>query len=185
MAFSLFELLANWESIGFFSIALPFLLIFTLAFATLQKTQILGTGSKNFNAIVSFIIGALAVRSPDVILLIQRFLPNVSMFIVIALMLLLLIGIFAGGSFTGFTGGSLLVVAIISFIFVGWALTADSLFAPYWLQDLFFLQDIGSLTLIGGFALAIWLVTHTPGRTRAPISEWLNWFTGGRGGGNP
>ena len=176
MAFTLFQLLSDWENIGFFHVALPFLLIFTLVFAVLQKTKILGTGSKNFNAIVAFIIGALAVRNQDIVFLIQRFLPNVSMFVVIALMFLLLVGIFGGNEFSGFTGGWLLVAAIISFIFVGWALTADSFFAPPWLQDLFFLQDVGSLTLIGATALVIWLVIREPGKG-TPLSEVMDWFT--------
>ncbi len=177
MAFTLFKLLSDWENIGFFHVALPFLLVFTLVFAVLQKTKILGTGSKNFNAIVAFIIGALAVRNQDIVFLIQRFLPNVSMFVVISLMFLLLVGIFGGSEFSGFTGGWLLAAAIISFIFVGWALTADSFFAPPWLQDLFFLQDVGSLTLIGVTALVIWLVIRDPTVKGTPLSEVMDWFT--------
>jgi hypothetical protein len=180
MAFTLFQLLSDWENIGFFHVALPFLLIFTLIFAVLQKTKILGTGSKNFNAIVAFIIGALAVRNQDIVFLIQRFLPNISMFVVIALMFLLLVGIFGGDQFSGFAGGWMLAAAIISFIFVGWALTADSFFAPPWLQDLFFLQDVGSLTLIGATALVIWLVVREPGQKRAPLSDVMDWFTRGK-----
>ena len=181
MAFTLFQLLSDWENIGFFHVALPFLLVFTLVFAVLQKTKILGTGSKNFNAIVAFIIGALAVRNQDIVFLIQRFLPNVSMFVVIALMFLLLVGIFGGDEFSGFgTGGWMLAAAIVSFIFVGWALTADSFFAPPWLQDLFFLQDVGSLTLIGATALVIWLVIREPGQTKTPQKKLMDWFTGGK-----
>ena len=180
MAFTLFQLLSDWENIGFFHVALPFLLIFTLVFAVLQKTKILGTGSKNFNAIVAFIIGALAVRNQDIVFLIQRFLPNVSMFVVIALMFLLLVGIFGGDKFHGFTGGWMLAAAIISFIFVGWALTADSFFAPPWLQDLFFLQDVGSLTLIGVAALVVWFVFREDGQKGTPLKDVMDWFTRGK-----
>lgn len=175
--FNLFTLLTDWENLGFFHVALPFLLIFTLIFAILQKTKILGPSSKNLNAIVALIIAALAIRNQEIIFLLQRFLPNVSMFVVIILMFLLLVGILGGGEFTGFTGGWLLAAAIISFIFVGWALTADAFFAPVWLQDLFFLQDISTLALIGIFAFVVWLVIREPGKRKTPLTEVMNWFT--------
>jgi hypothetical protein len=180
MAFNLYDLLRNWENIGFFSVALPFLLIFTLVFAVLQKSMILGTNSKNFNAIVALIIGALTVRNQSVVAAIEAFLPNISMFIVVGLMFLLLIGIFGGKHFTGFTGGWLLAAAVISFLFVGWALLADNLVAaPPWLYDIFFLQDIGSLTFLGVTAFVIWLVVMDPSTGRkTPMKEIMNWFKG-------
>lgn len=177
MAFSLFQLLADWENLGFFHIALPFLLVFTLVFAILQKTRILGPESKQFNAIVAIIIGALTVRNQFIVELIQRFLPNISMFVIIALMFLLLVGIFGGKEFSGFTGGWMLAVAIISFLLVGWALTADFLFAPPWLFDLFLLQDVSALALIGAFAFGLWFVLHEE-TGRAPLKDVMDWFTG-------
>ena len=179
--FNLFNLLTDWENLGFFHVALPFLLIFTLIFAILQKTKILGTDSKNLNAIVALIIAALAVRNQEIVFIMQRFLPNISMFVVIILMFLLLVGIVGGNKFEGFSGGWMLTAAIVSFIFVGWSLTADAFFAPVWLQDLFFLQDVSTLALIGVFAFVIWLVVREP--NKSPV----NWkkIMGGLGfGGN-
>ena len=43
------------ENIGIVDVLLPFLLIFTIIFAVLQKTKILGESKKNFNVIIIYI----------------------------------------------------------------------------------------------------------------------------------
>ncbi|MBI5073475.1 hypothetical protein HZA99_06685, partial [Candidatus Woesearchaeota archaeon] len=55
------QLFRTMESYGLTDALLPFLLIFTILFAMLQKTKILGAGKKNFNVMVSFIIAAMVV----------------------------------------------------------------------------------------------------------------------------
>jgi hypothetical protein len=40
---------------------LPFILVFTLVFAILQKTKLLGDGKKQIDAIVSLVIGLILI----------------------------------------------------------------------------------------------------------------------------
>ena len=48
------------ESYGFTDALLPFLLIFTIVFAVLQKTNILGKDKKNFNVILALVLALTA-----------------------------------------------------------------------------------------------------------------------------
>ena len=97
------RLFENLERIGFVDAVLPFLLIFTVMFAMLQKTKVLGDGKKNFNAIIAIIIGLLVViphvthRYPadgDPVEILNNALPQVSLVIVAVIFLLILIGVF-------------------------------------------------------------------------------------------
>src|SRR3989344_6291980 len=92
------EFLRNF---GLFDIILPFLLIFTIVFAILEKTRILGVESeekkipkKNLNSMVAFTIGLLVVATNKVVTAINGALPNVILLLVISFAFLLLISIF-------------------------------------------------------------------------------------------
>ena len=88
------DVMRYFEEIGVYEVALPFLLIFTLVFAILQKSKILGEKAKNFNVVIALVVGILFIRNTQLVALVNRLLPNVAMFIVIFLMLLLLLAIF-------------------------------------------------------------------------------------------
>ena len=60
---SLYDIVSSLESIGAFDIALPFVLIFTISFAVLQKIQLFGSGKKNIDMIVSLVLAFLAIRN--------------------------------------------------------------------------------------------------------------------------
>src|SRR3989344_2533900 len=94
------------QDFGFFDVVLPFLLTFTLTFAILEKTQILGTTkvgkkddqetipNKNLNAMVSFVFGLLVVATANVVRAINESLPNIVLLVVISVSFLILIGTF-------------------------------------------------------------------------------------------
>jgi hypothetical protein len=82
-------------------------LIFTIAFATLQKTKILGEDKKNFNVIVALIIGLITIvphwtgRYPagyDVVTIINQTLPDVSLIAIGVILFLLIAGILGSES---------------------------------------------------------------------------------------
>ena len=160
MAFDFATVLKSWESIGVFDVLLPFLLIFTITFAVLEKSKILGE-KRNINVAISLVASLLFVRNTYLVDLVNRFLPNVSLFMVIIIMFLLLIGVFGGGS--AWSGGLLGVAAIVSVVFVIWAVSADVVgdnFAgiPDWWTSV---SDEAKATIVflGVFILIIWLVT--------------------------
>ncbi len=125
------------SDLGVLDSLLPFILIFTILFAILQKTKIIGEGRKNFNVMVALtlslmvviphIIGSYPDPQKDPIVIINTAVPNVSIVIVAILMVLLLIGIFgknldiAGTSLAGWVAiGAFLAVALIFASAAGW-----------------------------------------------------------------
>ena len=130
---NVFEVLSE---LGVMDSLLPFLLIFTIIFAVLEKTKIVGEGRKQFNVIIALVISFMVViphvtdtypPGQDAIEIINSALPNVSVVIVAIILLLLLVGVFGmEWVFAGTSIGSLAAlvsVGIIVYIFgsaAGW-----------------------------------------------------------------
>jgi len=91
---------------GLTDLLLPFVLIFTIIFAILQKTDILGKGKKNLNVALALVISLMVViphilqyypdPQYDPVVIINSAIPNVSIIIVAVVMILLLIGLLGG-----------------------------------------------------------------------------------------
>ncbi len=89
---------------GLFDVILPFLLVFTITYAVLEKTRILGTikvsGSddvipnKNLNSMVSFVVALLVVATANIVRAINESLPNIVLLLVASISFLILIGVF-------------------------------------------------------------------------------------------
>jgi len=102
--FALDELARTLDRFGFVDVLLPFLLIFTIIFAVLEKTKILGEEKRNMNTAIA-VIFALIVVIPhvtgnlpagfDPVLIINSALPAVSLVVVAVISLMILIGVFA------------------------------------------------------------------------------------------
>lgn len=94
--------LAFLERFGFYDIVLPFLLVFTVVFAILEKTKILGTETikdvkytkKNLNAIVAFVVAFLVIASTRLVAAINQIMANVVLLLLLSICFLLLIGSF-------------------------------------------------------------------------------------------
>src|SRR3989344_4712555 len=148
--------------LGIFEIALPFLLIFTIVFAMLQKSKILGPKAKNFNVVIALVIGILVVRNEKLVALLNSFLPNVSMFIVIFLMLLLLIAVFLKEDYKGWGNNIMAVAGIFSVLAIIWSLSVDYIGdrfqLPGWLTNLDS-RTKSMIIFVAIFVIIIWLVT--------------------------
>lgn len=91
-----------FQDFGLFDIVLPFLLVFTVTFALLEKTMILGSEKekdkpmpkKNLNAMVAFVIGLLVVTANKVVNAINTALPNIVFLVIIIICFLMLVGTF-------------------------------------------------------------------------------------------
>lgn len=163
MAFNFYSLLGAWEEAGIFDVILPFLLVFSLVYAVLEKIRILGTGKKArvSNAVVALVSALLVVRNGYIVGLMTRFLPNVAMFLIVILMLLLILGTFGIGP-TKWQQGTLFYAAfVVSVVFVIWALASDYLGdwleLPKWLWNL---DETTKATVlfVGMFVIIIFLV---------------------------
>ena len=90
--------------LGIYDVVLPFLLVFTVVFAILEKTKIFGTEEiggrtytrKPLNAIVAFVIGFLVVASTRVVAIINEALANFILLLLIGICFLMLFGTFYG-----------------------------------------------------------------------------------------
>lgn len=88
--------------LGVFDVVLPFLLVFTLFFALLEKTKVLGVDKdgdhtytkKNLNAMIAFVAGLLVVASADLVRVINNVLANSVLLVVFAVLFLMLAGSF-------------------------------------------------------------------------------------------
>lgn len=94
--------LQDW---GISDVMLPFVLIFTIIYAILHKTKILGEGKKNFNAVVAVVVALLVViphispnnpfsENSDPVNIINKALPQVSLILVAVVFLMIMIGVF-------------------------------------------------------------------------------------------
>jgi hypothetical protein len=150
---------------------LPFLLIFTIIFAVLQKTKILGVGKKNFNVVVAMVIAASAViphitglypEDRDPISIMNKALPDISMVIVAIVMALLIIGILGGeakwmgGSLSGWF--AIVAFGIVIYIFGA----AAGLWTDWGVRWGFWNENnISLVIIILIFAVVIWYITKS------------------------
>ena len=78
-------------SVFFTNIILPFLLIFTVVFAILDKTRILGE-KRDVNAIIALVFGLVVVGVPSAIGVVMNIIPVIAVIIVILLAWLMTYG---------------------------------------------------------------------------------------------
>lgn len=75
----------------------PFLLVFFIVFAVLEKTKILGEGRKQLNALISFVIGLIFVSAVFPKIVVGNLILFLTIALVIMFVVLLLWGFVAGG----------------------------------------------------------------------------------------
>ena len=157
---------------GLTDVILPFILIFTVVFAIMQKVKPLGPEghNKQFNVVIALVMGCAVViphvlgyypPDADVVNIINAALPQVSIVLVAILMVLLIVGLFGGKAEWG--GSTLsgwiafLAFALVVFIFgrsAGWFE-----YLPTWLYWLDNPDTQAMLIVIAIFAIIIWLIT--------------------------
>ena len=113
------------EKVGLFDIVLPFLLVFTIVYAILEKTKVFGTEEiegkrypkKNLNATAAFVISFLVVASSRLVEVITTVSANVVILLLLAILFLMLVGsFFKEGEPVHLTGGWNVLFMIIMFI---------------------------------------------------------------------
>ncbi len=93
-----------FNEIGIFDVVLPFLLVFTIVFAILEKTKVLGYEEidkvhytkKNLNSMVAFVIAFLVVASTKLVAIINQTMSQVVLLMLLAVCFLMLVGVFLG-----------------------------------------------------------------------------------------
>tara|TARA_Y100000034_G_C6859015_1_gene390739 strand:- start:856 stop:1383 length:528 start_codon:yes stop_codon:yes gene_type:complete len=87
---------------GMFDVVLPFLLVFTIVFAILEKTKVLGEEKgeprRNLNSMVAFVVGLIFVSVIRLVDIINQALPEVALVLIISVSLLMIVGLFWGST---------------------------------------------------------------------------------------
>lgn len=137
MAIDAYGLYYSLQGSGFFEFLLPFLLVFVISFAILEKIKIFP--STGVNGLLSAILGLLIVTQFEIVQTMTTFLPKASLFLVIAVMFMFLIGLFGVDMTKGFNGVLLGIATLIALFAMYWSLSPalgiNDLFVPYWIQD--------------------------------------------------
>ena len=158
------QVLEFFDKIGLFDVVLPFLLVFTIVFAILEKTKVLGTEEiegrkytkKNLNAMASFVMAFLVVASSKLVETIVKVSSNAVVVLFLSVLFLLLVGSFyKEGEPVYLEGGWKIVFMIIVFlaiagIFLDAIKTADG---RTWLERLGDFTGSGSDELAGSILL--------------------------------
>ncbi len=87
-----------FNELGIYDVILPFLLIFTIIFAILEKTKLLGTEEgepkKNLDAMIAFVVSFLVVASTRLVAALNEAVANIAMMMVVLFSFLMLIATF-------------------------------------------------------------------------------------------
>ena len=167
-------LISYWDQYGITDVIIPFILIFTVIFAVLQKVKIFGpTESKKYNVIISLSIAILSIiphstglyQEFDVVQIINTSLPQLALIIIGIVALMVLLGLVSGETpdsnsvILGFAG----LFGVVLLIAVFW----HALF-PYQTPSWFSFLDNPNLQaliiILVVFGLIVYFVTKDPGQ---------------------
>jgi len=116
------------EDFGLFSVVLPFIFVFAIVFAILEKTMILGSEGKkddpkpkaSIDAMVSFVVALFVVAATNIVGIIRESLPMVVLVLIVIISFMLLAGSFMGSGEFSFKDSKFwkIVLTVIMFISV-------------------------------------------------------------------
>ncbi len=158
--FNFTDLIETLDAMGFYDVALPFLLVFTIFFAILSKLSLFGE-KKNINVVIALVFAFLFVRVTSIVELTNQFLPKVSMVAIVLISLLVLIGIFGVNlELKGMPMGVAFFIALAGIAYSFFSST--SLFGgnlPAWME--FSAYDRNLFIGILAIVVFIWFITGT------------------------
>lgn len=138
----------------FVSYVLPFVLVFTLVFALLQKTQILGEGKKQINAIMGLVIGLILIAFESARNIVVQLMPFLAVSAVILFVFMLIYGFMMGKKEDVLHKGMKITLGII----FGLAFITVLLYVSGWwdtVYDFMFNQETGAQIWINLLLIAV------------------------------
>lgn len=140
----------------FTQVILPFLLVFTLIFALLEKSKILGEGKRQINSIISLVMALILIGVPLARGIITRIVPIIAVLSVLILLFMLILG-FVGATKEGALSPALrITIGIISAI----VLIIGILWSAGWLSSLMtWAKQPGSSTVWQSVIFLIIIIT--------------------------
>jgi hypothetical protein len=122
--------LSFFNQLGVFDVVLPFLLVFTLVFAILEKTKILGTTKvkdeeltrRSLNSMVAFVTAFFVIASSQLVGIINDVMGKMVLLLLLSICFLLLAGSFHQGNKEFFLDGAFkwifMIIMFIAIIFI-------------------------------------------------------------------
>ncbi len=177
--------------LGIYDVILPFLLVFTIVFAILEKTKIFGVEEladkkkypkKNLDAMVAFVIAFFVVASSKLVEIITQVSSQVVIFLLLSILFLILVGSFHKEEEEGFflKGGWNTTFMLIMFIgivgiFLNAIKTEDGQTWLSWIMDFISTKWntdwVASLILIGVIIGFMWYVMGGSGPKKEKKEE--------------
>jgi hypothetical protein len=178
--------------LGVYDIILPFLLVFVLVFALLEKTKVLGTDTlkdgsgekaeytkKSLNAMVAFVTGFFVVASTQLVSVINKSMSQIFLLMLLVVCFLLVWGTFHEQSKTGFfldpkkPHQKFYYNALMAIVFI--AIAAIFLNALGWLDLVYdFLKGNWNTDYVAAvifIAIIVGFMVWITGDQKAPVSE--------------
>ena len=164
MVTTITEVLNIWNEMGVFSYMIPFLLIFAVVFAILEKSRVLSHGGDDNRAILSIVsasIGLLSLQFDFVSEFFAVIFPRFGIGLALFLSLIILLGFFwpedeIHGSWIGWVIG--IGVAI-------WALSSWDQWSGQVGFGGWFVQNVWALIILGGLIAIIAIATRDPDKS--------------------
>ncbi|MFQ5475167.1 MAG: hypothetical protein ACE5DM_04990 [Candidatus Nanoarchaeia archaeon] len=152
--------------VGFMDVVLPFMFIFTILFAILQKSKVLGSRNgrpkSNFNAMFAFVVSFFFIASLARVQLLTYIVTRLAVVIVAIICFLLITGMFSGseGSFLKYKWLMAFLFIIVLWIFgtgLGWISFDDLGILGEWL-----FHPVTVLAVV--FILILYLIIREPSK---------------------
>ena len=175
------------ENLGLLDFFLPFILVFTITFAVLQKINLFE--DKRFAGVIAFAAGLLFViphitgtypAGYDPVQVINESLPSVALVGVAVVMVLLLLGVFGRSQFTD-SFNPIILLAALGFIGYIFGSSLGIWRGPYDVFSWWSPETTEILIIILIFGLIVKLIIGKDQSTQGepPLKQLWNWLKGG------
>jgi len=163
--------------LGIYDVVLPFLLVFTVVFAIMEKSKVFGTEKtkngeytrKNLNSMVAFVVAFLVVASSRLVAIINETMANMVLLLMMSVCFLILIGSFMketkegvflkGGWQTFFIYIMFVGLVIIFLNALGWLEPAWNWIAAHYDSTI-----VASILLVGAMVGFVYWIVKEPAK---------------------
>lgn len=141
------------DQLGFFTYAIPFLIIFAIVFGVLQRTNLFD--NKGINGVIALSVGLMALQFGFVSRFFSDIFPKLGAGLAVILIAIILLGLFFDSINTGMMFG----IGLVIFVVIVWtSFDFGSSSFTFWLA-----QNWISLLLVVGFIVLLgWIVGVNP-----------------------
>jgi hypothetical protein len=173
-----------FDKIGIYDVVLPFLLVFTIVFAILEKTKVFGTmkigentyTQKNLNSMAAFVISFLVIASSQLVQIITNVSSQMVVLLLASVFFLILVGSFYKEGEATFLEGKwkslFMIIMFVGLVMIFLEAIPTSSGEPWleWFWEYIVRHwsstAVGSIILMIGVILFIyWVTSSSPGQS--------------------